>query len=653
MSTPPDGFQPELPISPPIAAFKGPAMVGGCVGGPTALGCSGVFFAIIAVVVLRMVGFPPIARAPGDLLILGCAAACLLAWSAHRVLRPWTVRAELHPDPDRLLVQHDQGVAVVVLDDVRAVREEPRGLRLLRHTEPRRDDLVVPTPRPDARALLVERLGRRGLAVDGTPRAVEPPAPATRIVDGGRAVLARVLLGVALASLGALWLVHRGWAPAAFQALRPVAAACAHGPLLLLLPFVPWLVAALATEGWYGRVVFREDRVEREAPPLSIPWADIVGHCVGRSPRHLQLVLRPGTLPVTVHVPTPTFADREAVLALLAARSISRIERPALRRGLLVGERALGAPLAAFEGMRLPGNPGDASGCIAGLSIIGVIVALTAGQAFARVLGMPFAGLGALVLAIVFGAGLVVVSRRWVNARTGTAELFADRVVVRRGVDLRTVFFADVAAFDDASTDVVTLLRRPSSSSSWARVRDLLRETTEGVPARDEATRTLLLDTLLRAGVPRGDAAVTARDLPPPRLVARGGRRWPELAALAVCGAGAMALVLAADSGPSPWWFSTAVALECVAGTAAVVLWTHLHPRRGRAVLRDDRVETGGRVIAWDDVAAFVVDTGHVRLVLRPAWSLPNPCSIPTRTAADLEVVRAFLVDRGVPEVED
>ncbi|MCO5166114.1 MAG: hypothetical protein M9894_07070 [Planctomycetes bacterium] len=296
-----------------------------------------------------------------------------------------------------------------------------------------------------------------------------------------------------------------------------------------------------------------------------------------------------------------------------------------------MSERAVPPPMALLHGrplgwLELPWNvwlllPLGASGAAARALAPGV-----AGVVPEEVAGLALLG---------GGAGLLLLAHAWASARTGAAEVFPDRVVVRSGAAVRVVRLAGVVTFDDRASDCVRLRVAPDGRS----IRRF------AVPAPPGEARAALVDALAAAGVPRAERGLLRRRrASPPRaaplLVVRtarpsGGARAGELVWF-----GLLALVAAAS---------------CVGLLFLPLLWSGLP--RSRVVLRPDGVDLiAGRVwLAWDDVVGWRDDgPDRVRLVLRPGllrgsaldgWPLATP-------TPDVRArVEGVLAARGVPRV--
>ncbi len=644
-----DGRSPAVPL----ATFRGSP-------GPGGPGCLVALVVVTGLLVLR--GAAPELGGHGHALLGGCGLVVLLACGYQRWRRPRVVFAELHADAereapgdrerslrsgDRLALRLAGGrdpvsATVLFLRELRAFRLEPGGeVRLLRGPAPSRVDLRLP-PGGAAELEALERcLVRSGVRRLGEGEGVgEAPAlpPPLLVVQGRPGVLSPLLLGATLALLLAA-LVVDAWPELVERAhpMRLLADELAAAPFLVLLLLLPWLLVHVALEPRRGRVVFRDDRVELERSGLVCAWADLVGHEPEAAPGRVQLLLRPGALfSPGVWVPTPSASDRDAVLALLAARQVPRVRPEAAPS--VPGARPAPRPLTTLEGLR-PRSKADLPGAALPVCALAGLAAFAATQLAAEAMGLrlgPEVFVPALVVALAGGGAVAIAFQRWLRARAGLAELFPDRVCLRQGLaPATTCFLADVTAYDDGSSDVVWLLR-PGGLP-------LLRPAV-GVPASDEAGRGLLLETLERAGVPRGaDAARrTVAPAAPPLLVAPGGWRPPAPGLLLVCCAGGTAGVLFAE----PPWDVLAAGLALV-----TVVFAALAGRLGRVTFRPDRVVAPGTTVAWDDVVGFSArEPGRLHLHLRPSLALLPP-AVRVPDAAALEAVRALLLARGVPDV--
>jgi hypothetical protein len=639
---------PERAAPVPLATFRGHAGHGGT-------GCLGALLLITILLVARSADLDLVVDAGGPLLLGGCSVPALLALAYQRWRRPRVVFAELHADPapDRLAVRLAGGrwpvsSTVVFLRELHAFRDEPGGaVRLLRGPTPRRDDLLLPPGRPADREALERCLTRSGVPRDdGAPRPPRPspalPAPLL-VVTGSPPLLSPALFFGTFGLLLSLLLVDTDpdlvpW----LSFLGPMARATAGAPILVLLLLVPWFVVRETQVKLRGRVVLREDRIELHEHGLVCAWDDVVGHTSGPAGRVLRLLLRPGVLRSEAGwVPTTNQRELDAVLSLLASRQVPRV-RPDSPSSGIPGARPAPLPITTLEGIH-PKGKADLPAIAVPLCLIAALVAFAASQAVGRAAGLPSWGPGALVLGLLVatagGVGLAIVLQRWLRARVGTAELFPDRVCLRRGLaPATTQFLSDVEAYDDGSSDVVWLFRAPGLLG--------LRQAV-GVPARDEAARSRLLEALELVGVPRGvEAARRAARPADPLLVARGRARLPELVLAGVCSA----LALAGLAAEPPWDVVLLVLAACV-GLATAFVTASLAEKRGRVTFHADRLAWRGAVVAWDDLLAFTAhEPGRLHLHLRPGLTL-LPQAVPTPAPADLEAGRALLLSRGVPDV--
>lgn len=629
---------PERQAPLPIAVFRAPPPALGL--GASGCGCLAALLLVGATFIGLTFDLRPVEALPRVPLLLACVAATAAAFALQRLANR-TVRVELMADPDRVVVSWDLGAAVLLLRDLTAWRDAPGGgVRLLRGAAPARGDPVVP-PGPRRQALL-EALARAGVPGPGQPPRAAPPPPSgppLLEVTGTPPRPERLLLALTLVALAASLAATR---LDALWLLEPAGRLLLDAPLLLVGAFVPWLVVHTTLQERRGRAVFRDDRLDLEGAPPGVPWEDVVGHAAASNGRCVHVLLRPGPLGQG-RAPTSTPAQHAAALALLAARGVPAVELGGIRPQA-VEQRRTPRPLATLEGWQAAGMNLP---ILAGIAVfVGGLVALGAGAAMARELALPSAGAAAPV-ALVAAAGLALLATRWVGQRAGTADLFRDRVCLHQGTDVRTVFLADLDAFDDASADVVRLVvRRPAG---W-----LARLTAPGdlvIPARDEAGRTTLLATLSGAGLGRPVGPPRTLAPPgPPLLIATGGFPRDELLAALPAGALAAALLLL-DLPPAlqrAGWL-TALALVVAAGFNAL----RTQERRGRVVFRDDRIERGGLRLGWDDLLGYSAEPGHVRFIVR--WrSTPDTDLSPTApapTPAALEALRALLASKGVPEV--
>ncbi len=528
-----------------------------------------------AVVIFVAVGFVGTAHgeaAPVWLVVLAVGAGLVVVLlAAQRVLRPSTKRVELLADPDRVVIEDDRRTRVVFLSDVRAVREEADGsLRLQRGPAPRRDDPLL----PPAEGLRATRL-REALARSVRPGGPPPPRLLLTLPRSGHlascalAVLSAVLLGVVLLSARV----------EALDLLRPLLERLEGSPGWLLLLPGAWL-AVWSLERLTGHARLLDDRLEARSGGDAVAWGDVVGwHPIGGL---VRLVLRPGLLrPRAWLLPGPP-----PLRDLLRARGVPEVtpgQRP--RRA---GERPTLPPVARLRGWRL-GRRFDLPALAAVACVSAPFVGVVVWRELLERAGLS-APAGLVPLGVVGGAVLaVVVQHRLRQAATDT-DVFPDRVCLRGTSRARTVFFADLEAFDDDSSDVVRLIQRRTGHR-------------HGLAARDEADRMALLAALEAAGVPRHGGSPRA-----PR------REDPPL------------LEVAARFGPL---------------------------RLNHAILHADRIVSGLRVLAWDDVLGFVDEGDRLLLQLRPGASgdLEPDVHLPTPTALDRLAVTRLLRERGVPEL--
>lgn len=301
-------------------------------------------------------------------------------------------------------------------------------------------------------------------------------------------------------------------------------------------------------------------------------------------------------------------------------------------------------PIAVFQGRDwLRHAPGT-------LFLVGVVTTLL-GIMFADHVPWPTAlrdgpdGVGWL-LSLAWGS-TVVATAFLARARTGRAELFPDRLLVRSGGRLATVFLGELEAFDDRSSELVRVEGRSASVPTGSLF----------VPTPREADRTTLLEALGAAGVPRDDGQrrTTRADRAPPPLLAQ-VHVGPAIGSRGVTWlvGGVIAVLYLGLIGPCV--LTPAAALLAL----GAVLWTG---RRVRTIgLHTDRIvfdATSGTsparsTIAWSDVLAWRSSApSEVRLILRPGVvrdTLGQP-SLLTPTPELRSAVEALLAERAVPRL--
>lgn len=253
---------------------------------------------------------------------------------------------------------------------------------------------------------------------------------------------------------------------------------------------------------------------------------------------------------------------------------------------------------------------------------------------------------------------LVLAAQHWATAREGRAEVFADRVILRKDDRVDTLRFAELTAFDDARGDLVRLLR----PHPWPAAR------VESVPTPDEAGRAVLIDALAAAGVRRhvgAEAAEVAKltDASPRLPVAPDPRvvRRDVLGCLAFT-VGPIGLVIlgVVTAGHAGRVAAVAIALTCL---AALLTFVRASPRPRSLTFFDDRIVLGAwdpeaqaprPQLSWDDVIAWRSGgPDRLRLVLRVgllAEAHREPV-VPTPTPEVRAAVEALLAEKGVPRI--
>lgn len=257
------------------------------------------------------------------------------------------------------------------------------------------------------------------------------------------------------------------------------------------------------------------------------------------------------------------------------------------------------------------------------------------------------------LFAIGLVAGLVLVGR-WARARSGFAELFHDRILLRPAVGWTiVVFLKDVLAFEDASSDFVRV-----TSHDEARGRLVLT-----IPTHDERGRGALLRALALAGVARDEGQPLAPTRPPGAVLLRieGQGGHVERRMIYACVVALLVATLALQA-IGQIWLVVVVGVALFGALVFVVEpWSH---RRAHVVLREDRLELDPagdparpdwRAIGWDDVVGWSgAAPAFVHLLLRRGLAHQvfrvDPI-VPTATPEVRAAVEALLVERGVPRL--
>jgi hypothetical protein len=247
--------------------------------------------------------------------------------------------------------------------------------------------------------------------------------------------------------------------------------------------------------------------------------------------------------------------------------------------------------------------------------------------------------------------------RRFTRARAGRVTFLEHTVAFTKPGAAFLVPWSDIAAFDDRSSAYVLLHRKG----------ELMTSTDLGVPTLEEKDREAVLELLSRRGIPGDGTRLGGPRLPAPaslpRLVLR--PRVPpfvvHLGSMAsLVGVVVFGIALAERSG----------GLSCVVFPLAVpvvlvVSALGLFDVPARAELHDDRLVLvsswfGSRQIqrrrieiAWEDLHSFdATPRRRVKLAHRAKVPVPLylPLTVPVRTDAEREAVRAFLTAKGLAD---